>query len=498
MNVIMGKNLNKSRVLLFVNLTFILGVGFRSFFFVETQYVVIGVAGFLILVFLLRNVKLRFVSFLGIFFFLGIFRYHADVPRFDNDTFISRYANETVAFEGFVCGEPDERTNNRKYTVCASSITRRKKETRVFGKVLVTSRLYPRYEYGDRVDIFGKILAPEPFDGFSYDRYLARFDIYSVMYFPDITLRGSEGGLAWYGKILTFKSSLEKTIEKYVSEPEASILNALIFGTRGGMPKDIQEDLSSSGIMHLIAISGSHITLLMAMLMAAAPYVRLSRTRAFYLITLAIMFYIIIIGAPASAVRAAVMGWLVLYAMKHGRLSQIFPSLVLAAAVMVLITPRILRDDIGFQLSFLSVWGMATFLPLWEKKFERVPNVFEVKNIIFMTVASYIATLPLVVYYFGKISFISPLANIMTVPVFSVIFVSTLLALGLVLFVPIAGQFVFFIPYLFVSYMISAGKFFADIPFAYIDFKQPPMEILIGVYIVMIYFLYFRKLSHAA
>jgi competence protein ComEC len=89
----------------------------------------------------------------------------------------------------------------------------------------------------------------------------------------------------------------------------------------------------------------------------------LARPKAFWVAFIGIVIYVVMIGFPASAVRAAIMGILAIYAQKIGRSSSMMSLIVLAAAIMLALNPLLLLYDVGFQLSFLAVIGLIYFSP---------------------------------------------------------------------------------------------------------------------------------------
>ena len=280
-----------------------------------------------------------------------------------------------------------------------------------------------------------------------------------------------------------------------VAEPQASIINAFFLGSRGGIPDELNQAFKTSGIIHLIAISGSHITLLMVMLELLLPFFYVSKNKAFYFISIAIVFYVLLIGAPASAVRAAIMGWVFLFAKKIGRLSKALNILFFTASVMLFLNPKLLFDDIGFQLSFLALWGIIEFIPRWEEKFSQWPEIFGLKGIMFMTLASQIATFPVLAYNFKTLSLIAPVTNIFILPIFTYFMGITIVSFFASLILSQFGIILFFVPYFFVSYMMGASIFFSKLPFSSIPLETFSLEVMAVSYVLIIYFTYGYKIK---
>ncbi len=231
---------------------------------------------------------------------------------------------------------------------------------------MVSTNIYPKYEYGDKLKINCELITPEKFNGFSYDRYLARYNIYSVCYYPSLsreTGQGLDSKDLIYKKIFSFKHLLQDKINSSLNEPEASLASAIFLGYKKNLPADLQDGFSKVGISHIVAISGMHIGIISVILMSVLIGFGFKRKYAFYIATFLLILYIVIIGFPASAMRAGLMGFLVLWALNLGRLNKITNSLFLTAAILLFINPKLLRDDIGFQLSFLAVLGIIYFYP---------------------------------------------------------------------------------------------------------------------------------------
>src|SRR3989344_1654201 len=190
-------------------------------------------------------------------------------------------------------------------------------------------------------------------------------------------------------------------------------------------------------------------------------------------------------GAAASAVRAAVMGLLLLLALQVGRLYQIKNALILAGAIMVYLNPRVLVWDLGFQLSFTATLGLIYIEPIlerwfsWEEKDDMIQakkNFFEktarsAKIILATTLAAQIAVLPLLVVNFGQLSLIAPLANILVLPVIPLTMLAGFVAALAGLIFLSLGKILGWAAWLFLSYEIKIIELLAKIPLAATNFK---------------------------
>ena len=167
-------------------------------------------------------------------------------------------------------------------------------------------------------------------------------------------------------KILWLKAQVQTQLEKLWPEPESSFMAGLLYGSKSGLPKELSNNFSRTGITHIIAVSGFNITIIASVLMTLAIAAGLDRRRAFWLVVGAEIFFVVFTGLSASAVRAGVMGVLALTAQYIGRTSRIGNALAFTAAVMVLVNPYVLLYDAGFQLSFLATIGLVYVSPWLE------------------------------------------------------------------------------------------------------------------------------------
>lgn len=377
------------------------------------------------------------------FLFLGIWRLFVSIPGTD-DKGVRYHKGKDLEFSGWVSAEPDIRTDNQKLEISVPGFR---------GKVLATTEKYPEYEYGDILDMVCQLKEPEPFEGFSYDRYLARHGIYSVCYYPNIKKSGEKNGIKTdiLRKLFTFKDGLRARIEKGLPEPEAGLAKAMLLGERRAISDDLRDDMSRSGLSHIAAISGLHIGIISGVLLFGLIYAGLERRQSFYISSVLIFLYIALVGFPASAIRAGLMGFLVLLAMHLGRLNRLVHSLMIAACVILLFNPKLLRDDIGFQLSFLAVLGIALIYPRLKKRLGREGLIWD---ILLVSLSAQAFTLPLVAYNFGVISLVSPLSNLLVLWLLPFLLIACILALFLSLLLPTASVIVFAWAFFVLKYIV--------------------------------------------
>ena len=398
-----------SKILLYFCLSFISGIFLSSFLKISQIYLL----GFLIFgIFLISALwqykKFVVIGFCILFLAGGIWRHQfAELRITNNELGKLNGQKQNVTLIGIVVAEPDLRENNVKLTI---------KPEKIEGKILVTTNLYPEYQYGDRLKINGKLETPLAFEDFNYRDYLAKDGIYSVMDWPKIELIERNQGNFVYAKILNFKNKLRESIYRNLSPPQSSILGALILGDKRQMSADLKQKLNVAGVRHITAVSGLHVAILTSILMTLLMGLGLWRQQAFYFAIILITLFIVMTGLQPSAIRAGIMGGLFLFAQYLGRMNTSSRTIVFAATLMLVQNPLLLKLDVGFQLSFLAMMGIIYFLPIFQDFLRKIPNFLQLRSLLAMTISAQIFTLPILIYNFGYLSLVSPITNVLIVP----------------------------------------------------------------------------------
>ncbi|MFA5021671.1 MAG: ComEC/Rec2 family competence protein [Patescibacteria group bacterium] len=460
----------KSKIFRYFLLLFIAGIGLASFVLVDYFFVFLIILFSLVLVASFWSKPTWRYFCLGIIFLaLGILRYQLSLPV-SSETKIWFYNNQKVSFEGLVIKEPDVRIDKIKLIVQAKQLIVNGRPFPVSGKVLLNVSLYPQYQYGDLLSVSCLLKKPEPFSGFAYDRFLAKDDIYVICSYPKVSLIKSSQGNYFLQQIFVFKNEVLQIVNANLPEPQASLFFAMNFGSRGGIPQEVSDNFSTTGTSHLVAISGMNITIISAILLEVCLACYISRKKSFWLITLILIFFITMIGFPASAVRAAIMGWISMLAIYVGRLNRSTNALLLSASVMIFLSPKILRDDVGFQLSFLAVIGLIYFYPFFEAKLAKLPSRFGLTEALAMTLAAQVATMPVIVFNFGRLSLSGPIVNLLVVPMILPLTIIGFGSLMLSFLFPFASLYFFWPVWLIMTYLIKTIAFFSSLPLAALNF----------------------------
>ncbi len=197
----------------------------------------------------------------------------------------------------------------------------------------------------------------------------------------------------------------------------AALLAGITLGARSGFSPQFKAQMADSGTTHIVAVSGYNIGIL-AIAVGNIAVFFLARRFAIWIAIILILLFVGMVGSEASVVRAALMGIMALLAERVGRPETQAYAITIAAACMVLWDPEIIRNDVGFLLSFLSLLGVVYLAPmlqtLWRKADDK--GVLERKANIDTTLGAQLGVLPVLLTVFGKASLTSIAANMLILP----------------------------------------------------------------------------------
>lgn len=302
------------------------------------------------------------------------------------------------------------------------------------GKLTVENRSLPGFlritvpqapDLGERVRLLlrGKLERPEavrpPGSEARGDpvRAFDRHQVFGTMRFPVVTVEQPAASSV----LARVRYRLRDVFLQALPEPAAGLYSAFLLSFDQDLDRTLRGQAATTGILHLVAISGSHIAVIAGFVFWLASSLGLARRSTTVVTLLFTTVFLALTGFPESGIRSALMAGLVLLAYLVGRPAAGLRVLSLAAAAMVLWNPRVLLGDIGFQLSVLAVWGLLAIYPLLRHWCRRLPDPFWLRTLFLLTIAAELATLPIVAYVFGRVPLIGPLTNLFAAFLFPVL-----------------------------------------------------------------------------
>jgi len=299
-------------------------------------------------------------------------------------------------------------------------------------------------------------------------------------------------------KAYTFRNRLygciKKTFYGNLSIKDACIAEAVILGNRNNIPGHIMENFKRCGTYHLFAISGLHVSFFMSII-----YLWFRKLNSSYAVFWAAIIFLIIynflVGERASMLRASIMAALMFLARNWNREYSCKILLCLSYIIMMLFNPSFLYD-LGFWMSYGSMAALILVYPaLMTVPYRFFPFLKRSRGWFFikialMTFSIQIALLPVMAYYFGEISLISPVANILIIPVFYVL-IFILMASSLISLIwPPAGGFMLKTGNILFEYILKVAEILGRNDFFIINFDSFSIKNMVIYYIIFLITLY--------
>jgi competence protein ComEC len=412
------------------------------------------------------------------FFTLGIVRFSLATRPLPKDHVAHWVDTGFYTLTGMVDQDIDVRDNHINLRVEVTTIRQDDDSQPIQGIVLVQAPRYGDYAYGDRVRVSGSLLTPPEFDDFSYRDYLARRGIHAIIPNARVEIIEHDQGKPWLETVYSLRAHAQKTIDQLLPSPQAPLLSGILLGIESGISIDIREAFNDTGTAHVIAISGANIVIVIRVLMGLLGPIGGRRLAS--LITLSgVGLYAVFVGADPAVLRAAMMGGLSLLAAQLGRRTYGFTSLAFSMGLMTLWNPLTLWD-ISFQLSAAATAGLLLFgddFARWLKQIlelgfssstaQQISNWLAEPLVV--SLAAQIATAPLVMAYFGRLSLVSLLANILIVPAQTYIMILGWIAVVLGIVWSPLGQLAAWIVWLPLTYTIEIVRAFDEFDWASIQ-----------------------------
>ena len=431
-----------------------------------------------------------------LFGLLGAVRYEQSLPR-QGPSLVSFY-NESgdVQIEATVCEEPEPGGRYTHVLIDEVSIRQGGQLMPLNGRVRVTTADPRPLHYGDALSLHVSLETPPPIGDFDYARYLALSGVYSTAFCPDMEVLPASSRSAT-ASLMSFNSRLGQAITSIMPEPEASLAQSLLLGRRGSLPESVSDAFVRTGTAHLLAISGLHLGILVAVVLTVLLAL-LGRRHYLYvwLVLLALWTYALFTGMNPPVIRAAIMASTFLAAELVGRQKHAPTALALAAAIMVGIEPQLLWRT-SFQLSVLAMAGLVFLFPplralllqgtewVGSKFGVRLPATGAATDIVAATLAATIAVSPVCAGTFGQLSVVGVPVSLLTLPALPFAIGASSLAGLVALISPAVATPFAWLAWLFLTYIVKAVDIFAALPWAAIESGAVAVWITVAFYSVL-------------
>lgn len=517
--------LSMSRPVIPLVIALMAGISCRYLFQIPDPLIQITLTAALVLILLSLTKKwgsVFYPSLLFSLFLLGILEMNIYLhPHLDKDHISNLIGSGKINAEGVICENPQVSPEKTELIVCVSRILINGQYLPVSGHVLLNVREPYPFHYGDAIRFHSRLRFPRNFGnpgGFDYEKYLRLRGILVRGFVNDaagIIILRREIGNPLQIRLERFRELIRKTILDTAPGIEGRIIQAMILGDQKEIPKEVMEKFNRTGTTHIIAISGFNIGIVslfslfvVRLLLKSSEYLLLRWNIALIstlFSILIVILYTFIAGSGISVIRASVMVVIFMAAILINRERDLYNTLALAAFFILIVSPYSLFD-ISFQLSFVAVASLLFLTPrlvallppplasdsigltrkIWLlsnlKKALRTVSLF-----FFASLSATLGTLPLILFYFNRLSLVTLVANLIVVPILGVIAIP--FCLLIVIAVPISpwlADIIIQISALLVRISLSLIERLASLPWSSVFVSTPTLQEIVAFYLLLI------------
>lgn len=435
----------------------VLALVFRISFFVAQLWVWVAVGIVMIGYFWPKTFWLIAVVVAGM-----ILAFYRSSQELNGEDYIRQFHNQTVMVSGRIDGDPETDESGTKIKL--TDLKFGEEGVTVSGGLYVSEYRNEDLARGDNVVLKGKLV-----EGFgTYAGYMYRPSIEKIM-------KPKPGD--W---VLGVRNWFAERVARLVPEPQVKLGLSYLLGMKAGLPDDLDENLRTVGLVHIVVASGAHLSILVEI--ARKIFGRLSRFSGLLFSVVFVVFFMAMVGWTPSIMRAGVMTILTLLAWYVGRKFAPWRIILIVAAGTLLVNPMFMIN-LGWLLSFASFAGIMILGPRLTKFFygEKKPGF--VAEVVITTLAATLMTLPIILYYYGMVSLISVVANLLILPTLPYAMGLVFLT-GVVAGVPLMETVAGFMATKILDFHIMVVEFFGGMKSFLIEI-EPYQVWVFGIYLVI-------------
>lgn len=335
---------------------------------------------------------------------------------------------------------------------------------------------------GDIVSVKGKFrhYTSLKFEDFDYGRYLKSNGYEGTL---DVKSYEKISNNLFYSKIFEFKHNISKTIN-YLYKDKSEFINSILIGEKEGIDKNQKEIFSKTGVSHVLALSGLHVSILITIIGYSVGGIN-----NFYKLILGgaiLLIYSIMVGQSPSIVRAIVCSLIAYLAVFIQEKVDGISSLSFIGSILVIRNPYIIYN-VSFQLSFLATLSIIYFYGYINERIKF--------KLISLTISANILTIPLVCYHFGNISLIAVISNIVVVPFLSIVIYISILSVIILPMSLTISKIMVIINTFTIDIVNICLEIFYNFRFSFVEIEKTNLEFVIIYYIVVGTYMIYKEIK---
>jgi competence protein ComEC len=479
---------------------FTIGILFGSFFDLPTFLlfsILILALFFSVLLLLRKDQKSANVFIIISLIWAGFFRYELLTKDFPQNH-ISNYLslNRPVTITGKIKDEPDVRENKTFLRVQAQTLSTGKTSIATSGQIILKIKEPTlEFDYADKIKFEGFLYEPSPRrnpGAFDYKKYLSRKRIYGMVTLSKadkVEIIQREPGNIYFSKIvIPLRKWILGVFGKTLSGNHKALLSGFLLGDTRDIPKEIYNMFRDTGTVHLLAVSGSNVWLVIAIIFGFLSLLRLPKIPTTLIILICIFIFANLVHNDPPVVRAGIMASVVLVGILLYKDTELVNLVSFSALVILLFSPLYLFD-VGFQLSFASVFGIVLLIPKISQVISKYVNKSHKKLwrwvILPCLVSSSVEIIlfPILAYYFNMVPLITVVANLFIVPLASLSIILSCFTLFSATFSSLLATIFSASNWLCLDCILRLNTFFATLPIAKLVVPSPSIFSFIVYYL---------------
>ncbi|OCK43158.1 competence protein [Tenacibaculum soleae] len=398
---------------------------YNRIWYYDFNYLIACTLLFLLFLYVLKRKKFRkLFSINALFFFIiiGISSVFIHNPKNYNDYYQYHISNNSTAIVSIHKVLKSDNYNH-KFIADVTQVDSKKTS----GSILINLKkdsVSTTLTIDDRIFLkpdFKNLTAPLNLHQFNYKKYLDKQYIYQQIFIHKKEYKVlQKETVSLYGLSAQFRNKIQTSLKRYsFTKDQLSVINALLLGQRQDISKNLLESYINAGAVHILAISGLHIGIILLLLSSLfKPLERLKygATIKAILVVILLWMFAFIAGLSASVVRAVTMFTFIAFGASFKKKRIVEHSLISSMFLLLLVKPMFLFD-VGFQLSYLAVFGIIWIQPLLYKLYKpKLWLLDKVWSLLTVSVAAQVGILPVSLYYFHQFPGLFIISNLLIIP----------------------------------------------------------------------------------
>lgn len=425
---------------------------------------------------------------------------------------------DEIEGEAIVVSSKKEKEYNNLYKIKISYLNKssKYKDSCLYLKVNKKNSL--DLQYGDKIKIKGEFIEPEVernYGGFNYKEYLKSLNIYGTIKANSVTVIGKDK-MSFISKLSnSICIEIEKNLDIFFENDVSGIIKGIVLGDKSNIDEDIQENFRISGISHILAVSGMHVSYIILVINKILKR-SFGKRNIKFIIIIFLIFYMFLTGFSPSIVRASLMNILILGAELFYRKNDLATSISLSLLIILIYNPFLI-ENIGLQFSYIATIGIVLLqknvkkllksIKIKNKKWKyrlsakKLKNISKIQEIVAVTISAQISILPIMIYHFNMFGTYFLLSNLLISILIGAVLILSLITIILsFIFNPVAKIISYFLNVLINIFIYISN--ISNIPFSKIYLPTPNVWSILLYYMIVfmlniLYVLYNSKKMNA-